>query len=212
MSVLNKQRYWWSKQELDYLESLIGDYPASLAIDYFQAWAAKRRYPARSRSTIRFKIQASFGSSLPVGIFITTATLRELIGVTNTTIDRWVRLGYLKPHFHPAPTSTGEKSPRRHYKRQDVVTLARDMPELFAGATRTNLFLLLEDGELADQIARDFPIREGRDPRPVVCIETGRRYRSMTEAARHLRCHRSNIHNAIVKGHAASGLHWRLAG
>lgn len=208
---MKQRRYWWTKEELDYLQSLVGDYPTSLAIEYFQQWASSRGYPSRSRASIRYKLQADFGSSIPIGIYITTATIRELVGVTYTTIDRWVELGFLKPHFHPSPLSTGERTPRRHFLRSDLVKLARKMPHLFAGASRQNLFLLLENEDLADQIHERFPYRRGRDPKPVVCVETGKKYRSMTEAGNAVFCHRSNIHNAVVKGHKASGLHWRWA-
>jgi hypothetical protein len=48
--------------------------------------------------------------------------------------------------------------------------------------------------------------------KPVVCVETGRRYGSIGEAAGDAGTSHANVHNALKYGHAAAGFHFRFAG
>jgi hypothetical protein len=45
--------------------------------------------------------------------------------------------------------------------------------------------------------------------RPVLCVETGRLYPSVADAARAVGCNKGNISSAAARGNRAAGLHWR---
>lgn len=56
----------------------------------------------------------------------------------------------------------------------------------------------------------DFARKRGRPPIPVVCVETGVRYRSMTAAAASLGVRTSQVTNAVKTGRELCGYHWRV--
>eukprot|EP00808_Paulinella_micropora_P017429 g80497.t1 len=45
-------------------------------------------------------------------------------------------------------------------------------------------------------------------PRPIVCLETGQVYPSISEAMRTTGVHRKNISHSLMKGYRAGGYHW----
>lgn len=202
----------WSSEETNYLEMLLGDYPFGLIVKYYQKWATENGWPARSRTSISDKIARIGKSKIPVGEYITSGTLKSLLNVGSKTIGRWTS-DFLPAESYTGDDSriTGEKPGKRYFKRKEIVKLARCRPELFAGTSKDNLFLLLEDEELAEQISQKYPRRIGRDPRPVVCVETGKRYSSVTEAAKEVYVTKNAIFNAMRKNRTAAGYHWRSA-
>jgi hypothetical protein len=193
----------WTKAERDYLWSLAGDYPLEILFNRYRRWAARHGHPRRTDIAISQKLRRHHISIYPIGEYITTGTLCKLLNLTTTTIDRWVYSGALQPIRLQA-------NARRHYKRADVVELARKQPKLFAGTSQENLLLLLEDPELAQRISIQYPTRYTRDARPVVCVETGRTYPSSAAAARTVYVTRECLWEAAKKGTAAGGYHWRF--
>lgn len=208
-----KDRPWWSKCEIEYLHSLIGDYPTQLIIKRYLHWASMMNLPKRSSYAIEQKLRKLKISRIPVGIYITSGTLVKLLGVSYTTVDRWVQSGHLAPHLIESgdPRVRGIRPPRRLFLRSDMIQMALDHPRLLSGTPQENLFLLLEDAALAADIAQRFPKRIGRDPVPVICVETGQRYGSIAAAARAVYVTKNCLAEAVKTGRRANGYHWRRA-
>lgn len=200
----------WTPAELNQLLSLVGDYPTVLIVARYRAWAKRRGYPERSAVAIDRRIRMGNASREPVGVWIQTGTLTQLLGVSYTTVDRWVRRGYVCAHKFPCADYRGLHTPTRYFKRTVIRELAKRQPELFAGVSRQNLYLLLEDERLADDISTQFPSRPGKDRRRVRCVETGRIYASCSEAARLHGSTRHGVWQAAYRGCRASRFRWEF--
>lgn len=62
---------------------------------------------------------------------------------------------------------------------------------------------------LAEGQGLDLTPREGKGPKPVVCVETGRRYSSIAAAARGVGRSNAVIPAAIRRGGTCAGYHWK---
>lgn len=205
-------RPWWSQRETEYLHSLVGDFPTPLIVRQYTRWAVKQGLPARSPYAIEQKLCKLGVSRIPVGRYITAGTLVKLLDISYTTVDRWVERGHLPAYVFASgdPRVHGVRPPRRVFKRSDVVQLAIDSPRLFAGTPRDQLFLLLENADLADNLAAQYPRRFGRDATPVECVETGQEYPSITAAAKAVYVTKNCLGEAMKRGSRAGGYHWRM--
>lgn len=200
----------WTPAEINHLLSLVGDYPTALIVHHYQVWSALRGFPQRSDVAIDRRLRLEGVDREPIGVWIQTGTLTGLLGVSYTTVDRWVHRGYIRAHKFPCAEYRGIHSPVRYFKREDVRAFARRQPECFAGVTRQNLFLLLEDARMADDISTRFPTRAGKDRRRVRCVETGRVYPSCTLAAKAHNSTRHSIWQAASRGCRAARFRWEF--
>lgn len=217
-------RYHWTHAESDYLQSLAGEYPFELLVRHYRAWASEKGFPPRTLKALALRLRTLEGGSrlIPVGEWITTATICDLLGVSQTTVARWVNSGKLrcstmKIHADKAlgQRSKGGGKRKRYYNRRELQSFAKAYPELLAGCSRENLFALLDHQSLADEISEQRPFRINQKGHPVLCVETGKRFDSYVEAARWLskqsgrRYSRHLIHQAAKKGHRAGQFHWK---
>lgn len=204
-----KQMY--SRDDLDRLNELSGELPLPLLVVAFNKWAKANGRPIRSEGAIRMKLLSLGLNMEPVGEYVRTGLILSALGCTQQKIERWVRYGWIKPVIRPRETSTGERPPRRSFRRSDLRSLARDHPEAFAGATRAGLWLLLEDHDLVEMIRKNHPVRLNNELRrvPVMCVETRQRYSSVYQAAKAHGVSASAIRNALKRNHRAHGLHWQ---
>lgn len=193
----------WSAAEADYLESLAGNVPPHTIPDAYNAWAKRNSCPTRTRYAIHCKLCRHHLHTRPFGDWITTGYIARITGLSIDTPQRWVARGFL---------ATTKRKPNGipYIRRADVVTLARDQPQLFAGIPRGPLVQLLEHEALADSILQAFPTRNW-GAKPVRCVETGRLYPSTRDAARSHFLTRQAIQCALKTGGTAAGYHWQLA-
>ena len=79
-----------------------------------------------------------------------------------------------------------------------------------SGLSEAQLFQLLDSEQLAAEIiAMKLPQKRLR--KPVICVETGWWYPSITAAAKSVYVTQSTVRRAIVNGKTAGGRHWRFA-
>jgi hypothetical protein len=212
---LTGRRY--SPEEIDYLESLVGEVPLGVLVRRHAAWAKARGAPVRSERAIHQFLKSRGHHVEPIGEFVRTSAILEALECSQSMIEGWVARGWIRPTLVPSkPARNAPRRPsvrrkvRRAFRRSDLRAMARERPEAFAGARRGPLFVLLEDEELADRIARDYPVRPSclLPVRPVMNLETRERYPSIRAAARATGLHATLIRASIEKGHRAKGTRW----
>jgi hypothetical protein len=212
---LTGRRY--SPEEIDYLETLVGEVPLGVLVRRHAAWAKAHGAPGRTERAIHQFLKSRGHNIQPIGEYVRTSAIRSALQCSQNLIEGWVARGWIQPVLAPSkPTRNAPRPPgarrrtRRAFRRADLRTMAREHPEAFAGARRGPLFILLEDEALADQIVRDFPRRATClfPERPVMNIETRERYPSIRAAARATGLHATLIRASIEKGHKAKGTRW----
>lgn len=193
----------WSTHEINYLQELIGDYPFSLIVRHYGHWAKSNGFRHRTAAAINRIISKQDWSTEPIGEYITYGAIASLMGISFSSIRRLEKRQLIVPyickdvrmrHLDRAPDDINRC--RRYVRRSQIVQLARSNPELFAGVNAGDLLLLLEIPELAAEIAKKYPIRNGH-PRPVKCTTTGKTFPSIAACATTHNCHYTNISQAI---------------
>lgn len=199
--------YHWQREELDYLRDLVGDYPMSFIVEDFNAWAARRGRPQRSKASIARQLMVVLkASSLPTehAEWLTTRDLAKHLGRCHEAIGIWIRRGFFNPS-HVYKDGHGW-----FVSRDGLRHLAFTKPHTLKTLTREKLLELLEDEELADFVfAAEVRSRPARVP--LACIETGEHYPSLLAAAKALGTVPSNISQSIKLGRPAKGFHFREA-
>lgn len=196
----------WSDDELNQLQWLLGDLPWLLVVERYNVWAKRHGYVPRTELAMRRKVEQLGGSRRPVGTWITTGLVCQLMGVSHETPLRWLREGLI------TSLRFGEGPAHNHYiKREDLRKLARLKPHIFGGQDEATLVQLLDHERLAKAIvALDMPLP--RQAKPVLCVETGRVYPSMGKAARAVYVTPSRLQKVVGRAdRTAAGCHWRVA-
>lgn len=197
----------WTPAEDELLQGLCGDMPWPMVVQSFNSWAKKMGHPTRTGLALVRRCENTGTLRRTVGAWITTGVICELMKISHSTVRRWLVIKNYLP-YHRYGTSPQH---RFYVRRRDLRRLALDKPRLFGGMSVCDLTQLLDSQRLAEQIV-DLNLGSPRGPVPVVCVETGRRFSSIREAA----------HNAFVTParlravldhptHTAGNLHWRRA-
>lgn len=189
----------WSATEHHQLEQLVGDAPMRVVHYRYNRWAKEHGYIKRSLEAIGSRAKRAKLSLRAYGEMISANAVARVLGISEQRVPRWARLGLIE---HKLLTFT-------YVTRSELRRLAQQRPELFAGIKRQRLYQLLEDEELAATIARNYP-RNSSAAKRVRCVETGRVFRSILEAAAHVYVHRRAITIATTTGGTSAGYHWEL--
>ena len=196
----------WSPAELEMLLSLLGDLPWPMVVKTYNEWATRHGYLERTELGMRRKVEQHRLSRRPVGNYVTTGFVSKLLGVSHETPLRWLREGLIPSIRY------GTGGAHKHYiQREHLRQLARLKPHIFGGQTVDTLVQLLDHERLAKAIvALDMPLP--RQCKPVVCMETGRRYPSIGTAARAVYVTPSRLQSVVDHPtKTAAGYHWRAA-
>jgi len=194
------KRRTWSEAEDEFLLGLAGDLPMPLLQMTWTAEAAKRGWKDRNIHALRTRIYRLGCQSTPTGKWMTVSGLLGL-GIHRKTLSDWLTQGVI-----PSRLTRGRNL--RYFKRSDVRALARREPWRFGGCQADDLFCVLEDRELAERIAADYPYRQGMAI-PVRCLDTGRVWPSASEAARAVYCTQQAINDGIREGRRVVGMRWK---
>jgi len=168
----------WSTDELSTLELLAGDVPWPALPKAYWCTVRLRGYPRRTATALRRKCNDLGLSRAAIGRWINAGLICQLMGVSYEAVQTWVRRGLI------SGTRFGHTRGHRYYfKRSDLRALARTHPHLFGGLSTAALTQLFDNAALAKQVvALGLPKRRQR--RPVLCVETGIIYPSVSAAAR----------------------------
>lgn len=210
----------WTPAEDANLFSYVGSVPFRLIVQAHNDWAKREGKPTRSAKAIRVRISKNqAGSLIPCGDYLTTGSICRMLKCSDVMPRRWLERGWIKGYNHKGcHYDEGRKNKTKtrfwYYRRKDLVKMAKERPEAFAGCKKTDLFLLLENEELAEMIVEKFPYRPGTREWPVRCVETGAVFKNCSAAAAYvnkncvLRTTRASIYAALKGGWAAGDLHW----
>lgn len=187
-------RTHWTPPEDQILVELVGDVPSPRLATHYNHQASCQGLPKRSHAALQHRAQ-SLGLSLQAtGRWITPWFIAETIKRHPSTVSHW---------FRNYPTPSQFRAGRCLYiRRAELKPWARKHDRLLAGASRTDLFFLLEDEDLASAIAA-IPANCTTRNRPVRCrLENGLTYPSLRSAARAAGVSDAGMVKAIRAGRA----------
>lgn len=191
----------WTPQQLNLLRALAGEVPWPMLRNKYNRQAKTRGWPVRSEIALRRQCERHHIGRRAMGEWVTAGFIRTLMGISYEAIKRWVRYGWL-------PAFTCESI--YYVRRRDLRNLAKFKPHLFGGQDRSALVQLFDSEQLADEIlAMKLPLP--RQCKPVICIETGIRYKSIGTAARAVYVTPSRLQSVIDTHYRAAGYTWRFA-
>lgn len=171
----------YSEGELELLQSFAGDMPWQLVPRHYNRHASIKGYPHRTNSSLKAACDRRGISRASTGEWITAAYISRMMGISDFSVRQWRKRGWL-----PA-TQFGNrgKGSIAYIRRRDLRALARERPSLFGGLSVAALTQLLSDEVLAEEIANmELPKPRMGQTRQIICVETGKRYPSIREAAK----------------------------
>lgn len=195
---------YWSPAEAAHIEALAGDHPFPELVKLFQRRARREGWPVRSEKAIALRmLRVGLRGRARDGACTTTYGAAELLGVSGECVVAWLRNAEI--HQILAPRAPGRI---RYIERAAWRRLARQRPDVFGGIPADRLFLLLEDRELADQVAAAHPI--GRADWRVRCVETGKVWSNCKAAGAELCVAHDTISRAMREGRPVAVLGLRF--
>lgn len=199
----------WTDPEVEFLTKHVESLPFHRFVRSYKRWASQHGYPPRSTESIDHKIRRLGYGTRPQIEYFTFQRLSEILGVSRYTVAGWKRLtkNPLQSYQHD-----GKRFAFNYVSRLDFIRFTEHHPECLGGVNEIGLQIMLEDAKKAKEILRQYPKRH--DPlikaKRVRCIETGKIYISMGDAARDFHVVRQGISKAVRFGHAANGHHFEL--
>lgn len=181
-------RHYWSKQEENYILSLIGRYP-------LQEIANRVRKKFNVQTTDRAIVSKAGHLAIQhqekVCDRIDNYSMRSLsihLGIDNTIVLRWLKNGL-------RATKCGKLW---MIKLKDVVAYAKQYPRKFKQIPRLNLeWLLSEHPDVLKLVEEAKPLRPCR---AFICVTTGKRYSSINRAYAELQMSRGKLKNHLDLG------------
>jgi hypothetical protein len=190
----------WSPAEVETLERYAGRLPFQELVRRMHAAAHQRGGLIRSPNAIMQRLhRMGLQATCRHGDWLTYCEIGDLLGCPGDRVAGWTRAADVRAILQPRWRGKAWFTPRDNWRR-----LAREMPHILGGFDADALFALLEDRELADQVAAEHCATLG-DWR-VRCVETGRVYRNCGAAAREHHVHHSTISLAIREGRPVTSL------
>lgn len=190
----------WTAEEEEVLFGLVGDLPWSVTVRIYNQWATSNDYSRRTARALHRRVNVAGYSIKATGTWIDIPTVAELLGKSGECIRRWVREGHISGY---------REGTKWYIKKKSLRSFARKHHELFSARPRDQLFLLLDDEQLATQLSQMPSGRNTGRETPIVCIETGRVYSSYRAAAQSVFVSRQAITSAVRRGTTSAGYHWR---
>ena len=192
----------WSAEEIAYFTEMAGDIPWPRVVARMRRKAKASGWPPRSEKALLIWARKNgIGCRARQASWTTAHGAGELLGCPPKRVEAWLRVPETRVILTPERIGGVQYIERSAWRR-----LARERPQVLGGFSAAALFLLLEDRELAEQVAKAHPIAQG-DWR-VRCVETGRIWSSCCAVARHYHVTPGAVSLAIRRGRplAAAGL------
>jgi hypothetical protein len=190
----------WTAAEADYLESLAGELPLMEIGRRYRRHAGLEGWPKRTDRAIEMKlVRLKLPVRVRAGEWLTTGGVADILGCPCTRVEAWFRPKRNREILRPQWRGAFRYVSRRNWRR-----LARRRPQALGGFSADRLYGLLEDRELAQQVAARYPRPRG-DWR-VRCVETGQVWPSAVKAAAELHITQAAITLAMRQGRPVASL------
>jgi hypothetical protein len=181
----------WSSAESEFLETMAGDLPLKEIVRLYQRHAAEHGWPERTHRAIQQRlIRMGHAARVRTGEWVTSGGAAEILGCPGTRVEAWLGRKHIKEILRPV-----WRGKFRYVSRPAWRRLARQRPQALGGFDADRLFQLLEDRELAEQVANRYPRHRG-DWR-IRCLESGQVWPSANQAAAELHVSQAAITIAI---------------
>ena len=168
----------WNTEELDTLYLLAGDVPWPVLPQVYWNTVRQHGYPRRTATALRHKCSDLGLQRAAIGRWVNAGLICQLMEISYEAVQTLMRNGLL-----PGKRYGTTQGHRYYFTRASVRALAKTHPHLFGGLPVSNLTQLFDDDKLAIEIAAlELPKHQRR--RPVLCVETGTTYPSISAAAR----------------------------
>lgn len=195
----------WTDEELYILQGCIGEVPWPMVANRYNCEAAQQKYPKRTQAAIKHKCNHLGLSRICIGEWIKATTVSKSLGVSVSTVNRWIHGGKLEAKQF----KTGKKGSTFYIKRLWLRRFARENPTLFGGLDFCVLFSLLDSEPLASELV-EMSMPANTMQTSVLCIETGKQYKSLAQAAQSCFISRRRISHALKNSTTmAGGYHWQ---
>ena len=168
----------WSSEELDTLCLLAGDVPWPALPQTYWNTVRQHGYPARTATALRRKCNDLGLGRAAIGRWVNAGLICQLMEISYEAVQTLMRSGLL-----PGTRFGDTRGHRYYFKRTDLRRLAATHPHLFGGLSCAALTQLFDDPKLAKQVA-ELGLPRLQQRRPVLCVETGITYPSLSAAAR----------------------------
>jgi len=188
-----QKRYIWSQEEIDFLQSNVGEYPFASVIRRYNQTALKRGWPKRTRHSIKWKCEhLKLSWAVSDSSIIKLADVRRILGWSRFLCEQLVQNPELSRILKPF------KECFWYIKRKKLARLALLHPELFHGISCDKLYLVIEDMDTVDAIRSSLSLAK-KSPYAIRCVETGEEWDSAPIAARHFNVSRYTIQHSVNK-------------
>jgi hypothetical protein len=168
----------WSTYELDTLSLLAGDVPWPALPQTYWHTVRQHGYPQRTATALRRKCNDLGLGRAAIGRWVNAGLICQLMQISYEAVQTLMRTGLIS-----GTRFGGTRGHRYYFKRCDLRHLAVSHPHLFGGLDCAALTQLFDDPKLAKRVAEQgLPKHQQR--RPVLCVETGKVYPSLSAAAR----------------------------
>ena len=196
----------WTPYELDTLSLLAGDVPWPALPQTYWNTVRQHGYPERTATALRRKCCDLGLQRAAIGRWVNAGLICKLMGVSYEAVQTLMRSGLL-----PGTRFGGTRGHRYYFRRCDLRHLAVSHPHLFGGLDCAALTQLFDDPKLAKHVA-ELQLPRLQQRRPVLCVETGITYRSISEAARAVYVTTKCISTALDRPDKTSASYtWRSA-
>jgi hypothetical protein len=190
----------WTPPEIDYVNELAGDVPFADLVRRFQQRAKQQGWPPRTECAILKRLHRTHQrGGCRHGEWLTIGYVGEVLGCPGARVDGWLRRRGVAEILQPR-----WRGKVRYVERVAWRRLARQMPRILGGFPVDRLFLLLEDQELANEVARAYPRTIG-DWR-LRCVETRKVYRNCAEVAERHHVSHSAVSLAVRRGRMVTSI------
>lgn len=189
----------WHEDDKAFLERKAGE---MLLPDLVKALNLYRRRHGRSPKSTRTVQRMVYRQGLEIRCTLDNLSMSELalqLGVSRNRVRTWRKQGLKARQISSRLTAI---------KCKDLAKFMREHPAIAVTINPEQLGLLIGTA-LAKRLYRTSPPADLKRIRPVVCVETGDRYPSVSSAASANFIHRTSITQAIQRCGRSAGYRWQ---
>jgi hypothetical protein len=185
------EKHKWSQEEIDFLQSNVGEYPFASVIRRYNQTALNRGWPKRTWHSIKWKCEhLKLSWAVSNSSIIKLADVRHVFGWSRFFCDQLIKTPKFKHILSPF------KEGFWYVERKRLARLALLHPELFHGISCDKLYSVIEDMDTINAIRSSLSLAK-KSPYTIRCVETGEEWDSAPIAAKHFNVSHYTIQRSV---------------